>query len=318
MVKNRIINLFKIRYPIIQGGMVWVSGWRLASAVSQNGGLGLIGAGSMNPETLREHIQKCQAAIKEPFGVNLPLLYNHIEEQIQILIKEKVKIVFTSAGDPTLWTKKLQDNGIKVVHLVSSIKFAIKSQQAGVDAIVAEGFEAGGHNGREETASFCLIPMIRQVTDLPLIAAGGIATGEGILASMILGAEAAQIGSRWVTTDESSAHPNFKSAVIASKEGDTGLTLRGVTPIRVLKNNFYEELQKIYKKGASVKEIKEFLGKDRLRKGIFQGDLENGELEIGQISALINNIQPVEKIFKTLLKEYRKSRRVLFKKKFDF
>lgn len=317
-MKNRIIDLFNIRYPIIQGGMVWVSGWRLASAVSQSGGLGLIGAGSMNPEILREHIQKCRTATKKPFGINLPLLYENIEEQIKILIKERVKIVFTSAGNPALWTEKLKAEGIKVVHVVSSVKFALKAQQAGVDAIVAEGFEAGGHNGREETTSFCLIPMIKQAIDLPLIAAGGIATGAGILAAMALGAEAAQIGSRWVATPEASAHPNFKAAVAAAKEGDTQLTLRELAPVRMLKNTFYEELQKIYKKGASVEEIKKYLGKGRLRKGIFQGDLENGELEIGQVCALVNNIQPVEKVFKTLVKEYRKSRRALLEKSFDF
>lgn len=291
--------------------MVWCSGWRLASAVSNAGGLGLIGAGSMYPEVLKEHIQKCKSATSNPFGVNVPLLYPDIEKIMQIIAEEGVKIVFTSAGNPATWTPFLKENGIKVVHVVSSQKFALKAQDAGVDAIVAEGFEAGGHNGREETTTFCLIPVVKQSIEIPLIAAGGIGTGRGILAAFALGADAVQIGSRFAASIESSAHKNFKTAVINAKEGDTALSLKAITPVRLLKNKFYTIVSEAESKGASKAELAEILQKGRAKKGIFEGDLDEGELEIGQVSALINEIKPAEEILQELWLEYQEAKKEL-------
>ena len=290
---NRICALFNIQYPIIQGGMVWCSGWRLAAAVSNAGGLGLLGAGSMHPEVLREHIRKCQAATQKPFGVNVPLMYPEIETLMQIIIDEGVKIVFTSAGNPKTWTARLQAQGIKVAHVVSSAKFAAKCEEAGVDAIVAEGFEAGGHNGREETTTLCLIPAVRKATSLPLMAAGGIATGEGLLAVMALGAEGAQIGTRFALTKESSAHENFKQLCLNLKEGDTKLLLKKLSPTRLVKGDFTTAVEEAEARGASAEELRELLGKGRAKKGIFEGDLQNGELEIGQIASLFHEEQSV-------------------------
>lgn len=303
-MSNRITSLFGIKYPIISGGMVWCSGWRLVSAVSNAGGLGLIGAGSMHPETLREHIQKCKAATDKPFGVNVPLMYPDIETIINIIIEESVKIVFTSAGNPKLWTKKLQENGIKVAHVVSSSKFAIKCQEAGVDAVVAEGFEAGGHNGREETATLALIPSVRKVLDLPLIAAGGIATGGGMLAAMALGAEGVQIGTRFALTEESSAADEFKKLCVNLQEGETILSLKKVSPTRLIKNDFYKEIQAAEDRGASAEELREILGRGRSKKGIFEGDLVEGELEIGQIAAFIDNLPTAGTVVEEIIKEY--------------
>lgn len=308
---NRICHLFKIKYPIVQGGMVWCSGWRLASAVSNAGGLGLIGAGSMHPETLREHIRKCKEATDKPFGVNVPLLYPQIEDIMQILVDEKIKIVFTSAGNPKAWTPFLQQHGIKVAHVVASTRFAQKCEEAGVDAIVAEGFEAGGHNGREETTTFCLIPAIRQSCSLPLIAAGGIATGEGILAAQSLGADGVQLGTRFALTEESSAHFDFKDKCLRSKEGDTILTLKQLAPTRLIKNDFFQQIEEAEKRGASVDEIKELLGKGRAKKGIFEGDLFEGELEIGQAASMINRLDTVESVMKELIADYNKALRKL-------
>ncbi len=302
---NRITELFNIQYPIIQGGMIWVSGWRLASAVSQAGGLGLIGAGSMYPDVLRKHIQKAQKATDKPFGVNVPLLYADLEEILQIIVDEGVKIVFTSAGNPKKWTGFLKEHGIKVVHVVSSVKFALKAQAAGVDAIVAEGFEAGGHNGREETTTLSLIPAVREAVDIPLIAAGGIATGKQMLAAMILGAEGVQIGSRFVASEESSAHQNFKQAVIATQDGDTALTLKEFAPVRLIKNEFYHRLQALYKTCPSEAEIKQLLGRGRAKLGIFEGNLEEGELEIGQVASLIHDVKPAGEIVREIINEYR-------------
>ena len=290
---NRVCELFNIQYPIIQGGMVWCSGWRLAAAVSNAGGLGLLGAGSMHPEVLREHIRKCQAATTKPFGVNVPLMYPEIETLMQIIIDEGVKIIFTSAGNPKTWTARLQAAGIKVAHVVSSAKFAAKCEEAGVDAIVAEGFEAGGHNGREETTTLCLIPAVRKATTLPLMAAGGIATGEGLLAAMALGAEGAQIGTRFALTKESSAHENFKQLCLNLKEGDTKLLLKKLSPTRLVKGDFTTAVEEAEARGASVEELHELLGKGRAKKGIFEGDLQNGELEIGQIASLFHEEQSV-------------------------
>jgi enoyl-[acyl-carrier protein] reductase II len=302
--KNKITALFKINVPVIQAGMVWCSGWKLASAVSNAGGLGLIGSGSMYPEVLREHIQKCKAATSRPFGVNVPLIYPDIDKHIKIIIEEGIKIVFTSAGNPKAWTSILKENGIKVVHVVSSVKFARKAEEAGADAIVAEGFEAGGHNGREETTTFCLIPMVREAISIPLIAAGGIGTGRGILAAFALGADGVQIGSRFAVSEESSAHINFKKKVIASEEGETILSLKDLTPVRLLKNKFYEEVKAAQHRGASAEELKATLGKGRAKKGIFEGDLEEGELEIGQISAAIKDIKPAARILEELWEDY--------------
>lgn len=301
---NRITSLFGIKYPIISGGMVWCSGWRLASAVSNAGGLGLIGAGSMHPETLREHIQKCKVATDKPFGVNVPLMYPEIDTIMDIIISEGVKIVFTSAGNPKLWTKKLQDHGIIVTHVVSSSKFALKCQEAGVDAVVAEGFEAGGHNGREETSTMVLIPQVRQSINIPLIAAGGIGTGNAMLAAFALGAEGIQMGTRFALTQESSASQEFKELCIGLKEGDTILSLKKLSPTRLVKNDFYNAVQEAEDRGASQEEMRALLGRGRSKKGIFEGDLSDGELEIGQVSSLINNLPNVADVVKEIVAEY--------------
>ena len=301
---NKICELFKIKYPIIQAGMVWTSGWRLAAAVSNSGGLGLIGAGSMYPDILREHIQKCKKATDKSFGVNVPLFYPQLEEIMSIIIEEKVPIVFTSAGSPKLWTASLKKKNIKVVHVVSSVKFASKSQDAGVDAIVAEGFEAGGHNGKEETTTFTLIPMVKAAITLPLIAAGGIATGGAMLAAAALGADGVQVGSRFVASDEASCHPNFKDEVIKAAEGSTVLTLKEITPVRMLKNSFFQKIASLYEKGVDVEELKTTVGRGRAKKGMFEGDLEEGELEIGQIAGLINEVIPAAQIIDNFIEEY--------------
>lgn len=304
---NRICHLFRIKYPIVQGGMVWCSGWRLASAVSNAGGLGLIGAGSMHPETLREHIQQCKKATDKPFGVNVPLLYPEIEHIMQILVEEEVKIVFTSAGNPKAWTPYLHKHGITVAHVVSSTRFAIKCEEAGVDAIVAEGFEAGGHNGKEETTTFCLIPAIRRHCSLPLLAAGGIATGEGILAAQSLGADGVQIGTRFALSEESSAHFNFKDKCLQLKEGDTQLCLKQLVPTRLVKNEFFQSIAEAESRGADKEELIQILGKGRAKKGIFEGDLFDGELEIGQSSALVQRLEPVSEIIKELVTDYNEA-----------
>lgn len=305
---NRITKLFNIKYPLIQAGMIWASGWKLASAVSNAGGLGIIGSGSMYPEVLREHIQKCKKATNKPFAVNVPMLYPEIDKIISIIIEEGVKIVFTSAGNPKTWTKHLQDHGITVVHVVSSVKFAIKSQEAGVDAVVAEGFEAGGHNGRDETTTFTLIPMVKEKITIPLIAAGGIATGRGMLAAMVLGADAVQVGSRFVATPEASSHDKFKEMVVKAKEGDTVLTLKELAPVRLLKNKFYEDVEELYSKTPTKEELIELLGRARAKKGMFEGDLEEGELEIGQISGLISEIKPAAEIVKEMISEFEQAK----------
>lgn len=302
---NSITSLFKIKYPIIQGGMIWNSGYKLASAVSNAGGLGLIGAGSMYPEVLREHIRKCQQTTTQPFGVNVPMLYPNVEEILKIIIEEGVKVVFTSAGNPKTWTSYLKENGITVVHVVSSSAFALKAQEAGVDAVVAEGFEAGGHNGREETTTLTLIPMVKEKISIPLIAAGGIATGRGMLAAMVLGADGVQMGSRFAASVESSAHVNFKESIVSSKEGDTQLTLKELAPVRLIKNKFYKQVQELYAQGATKEELIQLLGRARAKRGMFEGDLEEGELEIGQIAGLIHDIQPVSQIFETILSEFK-------------
>ena len=303
-MENRITKLLKIKYPIIQGGMVWCSGWRLAAAVSNNGGLGLIGAGSMTPELLREHIRKCKAATQFPFGVNVPLIYHETESIMKVVIEEEVKIVFSSAGNPRTWTKLLKEHGITVVHVVSSSKFAQKAEEAGVDAVVAEGFEAGGHNGREETTTLSLIPQVRKAVSLPLIAAGGVASGAGILAAMSLGADGVQIGTRFALSEESSAHPDFKQLCINLNEGDTLLSLKKLSPTRLVKNDFYSLVKEAEDRGADVDELQNLLGRGRSRSGIFEGDLKNGELEIGQIASVIRTIEPVEAIMKALIAEY--------------
>jgi len=307
---NRLNELFKIKYPIVQGGMVWCSGWRLASAVSNNGGLGLIGSGSMYPDVFKEHIKKCKKATKKPFGVNLPLLYPNIDDHINTILDEKIKIVFTSAGSPNKYTQLLKENGIIVVHVIANQKFALKCVDAGVDAIVAEGFEAGGHNGIDEITTMCLIPQIKSIVDIPLIAAGGIASGESILAAMSLGADGVQIGSLFASSLESSAHENFKKKIIESKDGDTALTLKEITPVRMLKNEFYDQIQKAYNNNASKDELIKLLSRGRAKKGIFEGDLVNGELEIGQISSNISEIKSVSAIMNDLV--------VNFNKKLDF
>lgn len=301
---NKITSLFNIKYPIIQGGMIWNSGYKLASAVSNAGGLGLIGAGSMYPNVLREHIQKCKKATDKPFGVNVPMLYPNIEEIIQIIIEEEVKIVFTSAGNPKTWTSFLKEKGITVVHVVSSSKFALKAQEAGVDAVVAEGFEAGGHNGREETTTLTLIPMVKENISIPLIAAGGIATGRGMLAAMILGADGVQMGSRFAASTESSAHADFKQTIIDTKEGDTLVTLKELAPVRLIKNKFYNDIQELYAKCPTPEELKELLGRARAKRGMFEGDLVEGELEIGQIAGLIHDIKPVKEIIDSVIGEF--------------
>ncbi|MBQ0767751.1 MAG: nitronate monooxygenase [Bizionia sp.] len=307
-MENRITQLFNIKYPIIQAGMIWNSGWKLASAASNSGILGLIGAGSMYPEVLREHIQKCKKATDKPFGVNVPMLYPNITEIMDIIVEEGVKIVFTSAGNPKTWTKWLQERGIIVVHVVSSVKFALKSQEAGVDAIVAEGFEAGGHNGRDETTTLTLIPMVKEQLQIPLIAAGGIATGKGMLACMVLGADAVQVGSRFVASTESSAHQKFKEVVVNAKEGDTQLTLKELAPVRLIKNKFFNEVQELYKSAPSVDDLVKLLGRARAKKGMFEGDLEDGELEIGQIAGLIHDIKPVATIVEEMVAEFEKAK----------
>ena len=304
-MQNKITQLFNVQYPLIQAGMIWNSGWRLASAVSNAGGLGLLGAGSMYPEVLREHILKCQAATDKPFGVNVPMLYPNIEEIIQIIIELGVKIVFTSAGNPKTHTQRLKEHGITVVHVVSSVKFALKAQDAGVDAVVAEGFEAGGHNGRDETTTFTLIPMVKEALAIPLIAAGGIATGRGMLAAMILGADAVQIGSRFVASEESSAHISFKNEVIKAKEGDTILTLKELAPVRLLKNKFYDQVAELYTKSPTKEQLIALLGRARAKRGMFEGDLEDGELEIGQIAGLINDIKPAAAIVEEIMAEFQ-------------
>ena len=308
---KRITSLFGIKYPIIQAGMIWCSGWRLASAVSNSGGLGIIGAGSMYPEILREHIQKCKKATKQPFGVNIPLLYPDIEKLIEIVIEEKVQIVFTSAGNPAIWTQHLKEKGITVVHVVSNEKFALKAQSCGVDAIVAEGFEAGGHNGREETTTLVLVPQLCKAVKIPVIAAGGIGTGRTMLAAIALGAEGVQIGSRFVTSEESSAHINFKKAILKAKDGDTHLSIKKLTPARLLKNKFWEQINRAEMSGASEEELKIILGRARAKKGMFEGDLEDGELEIGQISGYINEIKPAADIVVEIIAEYTSAQQKL-------
>ena len=303
---NTITQLFKIKYPIIQGGMIWVSGWKLASAVSNAGGLGLIGSGSMYPDVLREHIQKCKKATNKPFGVNIPMLYPQISELMNIIVEEGIKIVFTSAGNPKTWTSFLKEKGITVVHVVSSVKFALKAEAAGVDAVVCEGFEAGGHNGREESTTFTLIPMVKEQERIPLIAAGGIGSGRGMLAAMVLGADGVQIGSRFAATPESSAHDNFKQTILEVKDGDTHLTLKELAPVRLVKNKFYDEVQELYQKNPTVDQIKELLGRARAKKGMFEGDLENGELEIGQIAGIIHKIEPAKEVLENIVAEFEK------------
>ena len=302
-MKNKITQLFKIQHPIVQGGMIWVSGWKLASAVSNAGGLGLIGSGSMYPEVLREHIQKCKKATEKPFGVNVPMLYTQIDEIMDIIVEEGVKIVFSSAGNPKTWTSFLKDRGITVVHVVSSVKFALKAEAAGVDAVVCEGFEAGGHNGREETTTFTLIPMVKEQLRVPVIAAGGIGSGRGMLAAMVLGADGVQIGSRFAATEESSAHENFKDTIINVKDGDTQLTLKELAPVRLVKNKFYNEVQDLYKQHPTIEEIKKLLGRARAKKGMFEGDLDDGELDIGQIAGLIDEIKPAKDVVNEIIEE---------------
>jgi enoyl-[acyl-carrier protein] reductase II len=313
---NKIQQLFNIKYPIIQGGMIWNSGYKLASAVSNSGGLGLIGAGSMYPEVLREHIQKCKKATDKPFGVNVPMLYPNIEEIMKIIVDEGVKIVFTSAGNPKTWTAFLKENGITVVHVVSSSKFALKAQEAGVDAVVAEGFEAGGHNGREETTTLTLIPMVKEQIKIPLIAAGGIATGRGMLAVMVLGADGVQVGSRFAASVESSSHENFKKTIVSTNEGDTQLTLKELAPVRLIKNKFYNDIQALYAKCPTPDELKTLLGRARSKRGMFEGDLEEGELEIGQISGLIHEIKPVATIISDMITEFELAKKEVQKMEF--
>lgn len=317
-MNNKITALFNIKYPIIQGGMIWNSGWKLASAVSNSGGLGLIGAGSMYPEIFREHIQKCKKATKQPFGVNLPMIYPQMDELINIILEEKINIVFTSAGNPKKYTDFFHQNDIKVAHVVPGVKFAIKAQDAGVDAIVAEGFEAGGHNGRDETTTLCLIPMVKKEIKIPLIAAGGIGTGQGMLAAMTLGADGIQMGSRFAASEEASSHDNFKKEIVNAKDGSTLLTLKDVTPVRLIKNKFYNEISNAILNGATPEEQKEILGKGRAKKGMFEGDLDEGELEIGQIAGLIDSVQPVEKIIADIIEEYKQALVDLNSKKFNF
>lgn len=308
---NKITQLFNIKYPIIQAGMIWASGYKLASAVSNAGGLGIIGAGSMYPDVLRQHIKKCKAATDKPFAVNVPMLYPNIEEIIQIIVEEGVKIVFTSAGNPKIWTSFLKEKGITVVHVVSSVKFALKAQEAGVDAVVAEGFEAGGHNGREETTTFTLIPMVKEKISIPLIAAGGIATGRGMLAAMVLGADAVQVGSRFIATPEASSHQAFKDMILNLEDGDTHLTLKELAPVRLIKNKFYDDLMALYAKGATTDDLKTLLGRARAKRGMFEGDLVEGELEVGQIAGLIREIKPAAEIVKEMITEYNQAKAAL-------
>lgn len=307
-MKNRISKLFNIQYPLIQAGMIWCSGWELASAVSNTGGLGIIGSGSMYPDILKEHVVQCKNATQRPFAVNIPLLYPNIEEHIATVIENKVPIVFTSAGNPKTWTEILKKEGIKVVHVVSSVKFAQKAEQCGVDAVVAEGFEAGGHNGREETTTMCLIPMVREAIDIPLIAAGGIATGKAMLAAMVLGADAVQIGTRFVASEESSGHIEFKKTVAGIGEGETQLTLKELAPVRLIKNKFFNQIQEAYSQGATREQLSELLGRGRAKKGMFEGNLEDGELEIGQISGLVKEIKPAAQIVREILEEFENAK----------
>ena len=307
-MNDRITSLFGIRYPIVQAGMVWCSGWKLASAVSNAGGLGLIGAGSMHPDLLEEHIVKCKSATSKPFGVNVPLLYSGVKEIFDIIVKHNVKIVFTSAGTPLKWTSFLKDHGILVAHVIASVRSALKCTEAGVDAIVAEGFEAGGHNGKEETTTLTLIPGIREAISLPLIAAGGIATGRGMMAAMALGADGVQIGSRFAASEESSAHPNFKNKITDAKDGDTFVTLKQIVPVRLMKNAFYEKIRQMESEGASTEDLVRLLGKGRSKKGMFEGDLDEGELEIGQVSSLIKEIKPAGAIIEEIMKEFETAR----------
>lgn len=317
-MKNRITSLFNIELPLIQAGMIWCSGWELASAVSNAGGLGIIGSGSMYPEILEQQIVKCKEATNKPFGVNLPMLYPDIDKHIETIIKHEVPIVFTSAGNPKTWTGYLKSKGIIVVHVVSSLKFALKAQEAGVDAVVAEGFEAGGHNGRDETTTFCLIPAVAEKCEIPLIAAGGIGTGRGMLAAMNLGADAVQIGSRFVATPESSAHEHFKKAIVAVGEGDTLLTLKELTPVRLVKNEFFQKLEKAYQANADVEELKALLGRGRAKKGMFEGDLIEGELEIGQVASLIHEIKPAAEVVNEIVTEFRAALKEQETAKFKF
>jgi enoyl-[acyl-carrier protein] reductase II len=317
-MENKICLLFNIKYPIIQGGMIWNSGWKLASAVSNNGGLGLIGAGSMHPETFREHIQKCKKATNKPFGVNLPLMYPQIDELINIIIEEEVEIVFTSAGNPKKYTTFFQQRNIKVAHVVPGVKFALKAQDAGVDAIVAEGFEAGGHNGRDETTTLCLIPMVKKEINTPLIAAGGIGTGTGMLAAMTLGADGVQMGSRFAASTEASSHDSFKKEIVKAKDGATLLTLKDVTPVRLIKNKFFEKITEAIENGATPEQQKEILGRGRAKKGMFEGDLEEGELEIGQVAGLIDSIEPISKIIQDIIIEYKQSLMEMNSEKYNF
>lgn len=308
-MNNKITTLFNIQYPIIQAGMIWASGWRLASAVSNAGGLGLLGAGSMYPEVLREHIQKCKKATDKPFGVNVPMLYPNIQEIMDIIVEEGVTIVFTSAGNPKTWTTFLKEKGITVVHVVSSVKFALKAQEAGVDAVVAEGFEAGGHNGREETTTFTLIPMVKEKLTVPLIAAGGIATGRGMLAAMVLGADGVQVGSRFAATVESSSHEKFKQAIVDAQDGDTHVTLKELAPVRLIKNKFFQDVVALYSTSPSVDDLKMLLGRARAKKGMFEGDLDEGELEIGQIAGLINTIIPAADVVAEMIAEFEAAKK---------
>ena len=310
-MQNKITKLFNIKYPIIQGGMVWASGWKLVSAVSNAGGLGLLGAGSMYPEVLREHIQKCKKATNKPFGVNIPLIYPDIDKLIAVIIEENVKIVFTSAGNPNTWTTLLKEKGITVVHVVSSIKFALKAQNAGVDAVVAEGFEAGGHNGREETTTFTLIPMVKEKIKIPLIAAGGVATGRGMLAAMVLGADGVQVGSRFVASEEASSHPDFKKLIVDSSEGATKLTLKELAPVRMMKNKFYNQVEELTNKPHTPDDLRQLLGRGRTKLGMFEGDLDEGELEIGQIAGIIHNIKPVKQIIDDMMFDFNEARKDL-------
>ncbi|MBL1233192.1 MAG: DUF561 domain-containing protein [Vicingaceae bacterium] len=315
---NKICKLFNIQYPIIQGGMIWNSGWKLASAVSNSGGLGLIGAGSMYPEVFHEHIKKCKIATNKPFGVNLPMLYPQIDEMIKIILEENIKIVFTSAGNPKTHTSYLQEHGITVVHVVPGVKFALKAQEAGVDAIVAEGFEAGGHNGRDETTTLCLIPMVKKELHIPIIAAGGIATGSAMLAALNLGADGVQMGSRFAASEEASSHINFKNEIVNAKEGDTLLTLKELTPVRLLKNKFFNDVQLAIQNGANADELKTLLGRGRAKKGMFEGDLNEGELEIGQVAGLIDDIKPVKEIIENIITEYHQATAAINSPKFQF
>jgi len=308
-MQNKISELFGIQYPIIQAGMIWASGWRLASAVSNAGGLGIIGAGSMYPEVLREHIQKCKQATEKPFGGNVPMLYPDIDKIMDIIVELGVKIVFTSAGNPKTWTSYLKEQGVTVVHVVSSVKFALKAQEAGVDAVVAEGFEAGGHNGRDETTTLVLIPAVKEKIEIPLIAAGGIATGRAMLAAMVLGADGVQVGSRFVASHEASSHDLFKQKVVEADEGDTQLTLKELAPVRLIKNKFYRDVQEAYTQGASVEQLKQLLGRARAKRGMFEGDLEEGELEIGQVSALIHDVKPAAEIVADMMLEFEKAKK---------